>query len=303
MSLIERGADVNTVNKWNESPLTKAAYRGFFDIVKILIENGADVNLKTKNGHTALTLAAYQGHTNIVKVLIENGARINSATNLKDTALTLAAYQGHIDIVKMLIFNGASIGRANKEGNTALALAAKNGHHEIVEMLTPRFYGLSDTNKKAVKGQFAKLTIRKGIVSISDPNFAIYVDGYSLLEWNRKYIELKRFPSTGLGTTSLAKPEICYILLDASHKIRIDVSGKQYINRYTITKSIVAEEYISVSNYYIKKPFSIEFTPQVGHEYELIIWVSSRSISMRLIEKGKNGEKTIAKSVGQLAPW
>ncbi len=73
--LIEKGADVNVVNKYGETALHEASFWGRSDVVKMLIEAGADVNLVNRDGETALYLASRWGHSEIVKILKEAGAK------------------------------------------------------------------------------------------------------------------------------------------------------------------------------------------------------------------------------------
>ena len=72
-NLIEKGADVNAKNKYEQTTLHYAAREGHTEIVEFLIEKGADVNAKDKYGWTPLRLAAENDHTEIVKSLLANG--------------------------------------------------------------------------------------------------------------------------------------------------------------------------------------------------------------------------------------
>src|SRR6516225_5427257 len=54
--LLKKGADVNAKNKFEATPLHRAATN--YEKAKLLIDAGADVKAKTKSGRTVLTLAA-----------------------------------------------------------------------------------------------------------------------------------------------------------------------------------------------------------------------------------------------------
>jgi ankyrin repeat protein len=55
---LELGADVNALNKNNDTALHGAAWRHFADsIVQYLVERGADMNAKNKRGWTPLVIA------------------------------------------------------------------------------------------------------------------------------------------------------------------------------------------------------------------------------------------------------
>ena len=55
--LIEKGADVNAVNDYNETPMHAAAYRGANDIVQYLFDKGAKLDVVAHDGRTPLIVA------------------------------------------------------------------------------------------------------------------------------------------------------------------------------------------------------------------------------------------------------
>lgn len=52
--LLAKGADVDSSNFNNETPLMAAVLEGHFDVVRVLLEHGANVSLKEEHGQTAL---------------------------------------------------------------------------------------------------------------------------------------------------------------------------------------------------------------------------------------------------------
>jgi 2-iminobutanoate/2-iminopropanoate deaminase len=67
--LLEKGADVNSMDEYNRSPLMLAAYNGHSKVVDSLIKAGADIYAKAKFGQTAFGFASEQGHANIVELI------------------------------------------------------------------------------------------------------------------------------------------------------------------------------------------------------------------------------------------
>src|SRR5215470_9854295 len=66
-ALIAKGADVNAVWRYGETPLFFACDRGFAPVVKVLLEHGAEVNVKdTFYGMTPVARAADKDHVDIV---------------------------------------------------------------------------------------------------------------------------------------------------------------------------------------------------------------------------------------------
>ena len=100
--LIEKKADVNAIDRWQNTPLMLAAENGHIEIVELLIDAGADINTQNNRlGINALMMASRNGHIEIVNLLIKNGADIN-IINRGYTALMLASDAGHTEIVELL---------------------------------------------------------------------------------------------------------------------------------------------------------------------------------------------------------
>jgi hypothetical protein len=68
-ALLDRGAEVNYVNKFGKTPLHYAATVGSFTCCRILLERGADVHAKTPEGQTAFHIADEYGFLPIMTQL------------------------------------------------------------------------------------------------------------------------------------------------------------------------------------------------------------------------------------------
>jgi hypothetical protein len=62
--LIERGADVDTLNDEGNTPLHESAYNGYKKIAQVLMRNGADTSVKNHDGYTASQVVVMNRHTN-----------------------------------------------------------------------------------------------------------------------------------------------------------------------------------------------------------------------------------------------
>lgn len=144
--LIEKGANVNIVDKHGNTPLHLVRH---FPIAKILVEKGANVNAINSNGSTPLHLAQ---NFAIAKFLIEKGANPNSTNNEGYTPFHLAL---NISIAELLIEQDVDFKAITKDGKTVL--------HTIAET-----DALGDTKFKNVKW-LIDFFIQKGIdVNVTD---------------------------------------------------------------------------------------------------------------------------------------
>jgi ankyrin repeat protein len=100
-----------------------ASILGHFEIVKYLVEYGADKESKDGSNKTPLHFASEGGHFEIVKYLVENGAGKDAKDGEDKTPLHRAATNGHFDIVKYFVENGANIWSRTTKGETPLDLA------------------------------------------------------------------------------------------------------------------------------------------------------------------------------------
>ena len=95
------------------------------------------VDSKTNNNFTALHLAAYKGHFQIAKLLVQNEkALINALTTTNRTALHIAAANEHLDIVKLLLEKSPKmVNKRTRENLSAIDLATIRGNLPIVQYL------------------------------------------------------------------------------------------------------------------------------------------------------------------------
>jgi len=77
LDLIERGADLNGLDRYGQTALMLAAHAGHRELVEILIARRADLNVTAKFGLSALMLAIVAGHADIARLLAEAGADLS----------------------------------------------------------------------------------------------------------------------------------------------------------------------------------------------------------------------------------
>ena len=92
-------------------PLILAAGRDDLDIVRMLCDKGADVNTGDKYGRTALMLASERGYLEVVRMLCDKGADVDVQDKYGFNALRCAIYRTELEIVKELCTRGAKVAR------------------------------------------------------------------------------------------------------------------------------------------------------------------------------------------------
>jgi len=154
--LLKAGADINTTDPNNISPMVMALINGHYDFAAFLIEQGADVNLADETGRTPL-YAAVDDHTMPESNLPAPREIDNNLTS--------------IDVIRMLLAHGGDVNARLKKqtpyrtkvdrgadtmlntGTTPLLRAAKAGDAEAMQVLL-------------AKGADAKLTTRFGVTPL-----------------------------------------------------------------------------------------------------------------------------------------
>lgn len=89
------------------SVLACAAMLGSTEILRLLLDKGADVNSKDKYGQTPLILAAWQGDVECVRLLLHKRADLTARDRAGKTALMWAQREGHNAVQDVLKGAGA----------------------------------------------------------------------------------------------------------------------------------------------------------------------------------------------------
>ncbi|GCC52565.1 hypothetical protein SanaruYs_28020 [Chryseotalea sanaruensis] len=155
VTLIKKGAHVNSRNKWQMTPLMYA--KGIdINIYQELIEAGAEINAVDELGRNPLYHALYdaqeefkKNNESITSLLLRQGANINTGDSSRgDTLLHVAASKGHVNLISILLNSGHKLNVQDKEGDTPLIKACKMNKIEAVKKLLEHGADLSLVNER-----------------------------------------------------------------------------------------------------------------------------------------------------------
>ena len=140
--LIEQGANVNAKDGTQQTALHYAAAEGTADpaMIELLLENGARVDALDAQGNTPLIRAARRGYPELVGPLIEEGADVDHVNRLGWTALLESVIFGdgtepYAQTVQALVEAGADRRIADVHGVPPRTHAELAGQTEVAAIL------------------------------------------------------------------------------------------------------------------------------------------------------------------------
>lgn len=136
--LLAAGADINSRDGSNQTPLMFAAIRG--------LESAWE--MQTKKEYPVRPGRPKTDWPRIVETLAKAGGDLNLQTKDGITALMAAAARGNFEICRFLVDSGADANLEHTKGMTALALANAAGHQAIAELLRPHTSSCPGIEKK-----------------------------------------------------------------------------------------------------------------------------------------------------------
>lgn len=140
--LVAAGADVNAVDRIDDTPFLYAGAEGRNEILKLILATGrADLASTNRYGGTALIPVAHHGHVETVRILLGAGMDVDHVNRLGWTALLETVILGdggaaHTEILRLLIEAGADVNIADSNGVTALTHARSRGFVAMMDILS-----------------------------------------------------------------------------------------------------------------------------------------------------------------------
>ncbi|CAH1262016.1 ANKEF1 [Branchiostoma lanceolatum] len=128
IKLLEKGADPNIKHElMGTTPLMEAAGAGSAAVVRCILQKGGDVNAVDRKGHHAAHRAATGGFFDVLKVMAAFGANFNQVASDGNTPIHYAARGGHDSSCKFLAQRGCPPKLKNSDGMTPRAIAKEAG--------------------------------------------------------------------------------------------------------------------------------------------------------------------------------
>jgi ankyrin repeat protein len=130
--LLDKGADVDILQKGMNSPLLLAAAGGHETVARLLLERGADISLRNVKGHDAVFMSVLYGHATkglpwLLQLLTHRGVDLNQVDSCGATPLHLCAEKNLARPVRMLVDAGADVNAKHSVSQwSPLQLACKH---------------------------------------------------------------------------------------------------------------------------------------------------------------------------------
>lgn len=148
VTLLQHGAEVNTIDVQHSGVVGHAADRNYVTCVRLLLEAGADPDIAASYGHKVgnpLNVASRNASDPLIlKTLLDFGADVDSAGIDGTTALIHAARKDNANFATLLLEYGANINAVSTAGQTPLTTAVVFNSHNVMQLLLDRWFEYSE---------------------------------------------------------------------------------------------------------------------------------------------------------------
>ena len=137
--LVERGVDINALDKYHCTALHLASLFGKLEIATLLLDHGANPNAENDYGKTPLHLVSrgkYDTQEHVVDIawmLLERGVDLSAPDEDNYTALHTASHFGRLGIARLLLEHSAKISLEDNNAQTSLHLVSRCSYYFHLE--------------------------------------------------------------------------------------------------------------------------------------------------------------------------
>lgn len=128
--LINKGADLNAFNQWNENPCFWAAQNNQLEILKLLLDKGADGLIGNSDLKTPFAMMTDHDNIEGMQILFALGADLNAVDGDGTSPLSLAVENRNLDAIKWLHDQSVDLNASNN-----ILCALKNKDFDIALLL------------------------------------------------------------------------------------------------------------------------------------------------------------------------
>lgn len=155
LQLAITGRSLSIEDNLKVGKMVTASEEDYARVVELLLERGANVNQVNRAGSTAVHLAAKACGSRVMNALLKAGGDVSLPdTNTKDTPLQIAVAFGRTETVRVLLDAGADRNVCDSRGGSLVLLAAIHGNSETLQLLIAE--GMP-VNSVTLKGRMAPL--------------------------------------------------------------------------------------------------------------------------------------------------
>ena len=136
--LLDKNANIEAKLRVNDfRPLTLSVTTNRPQVVSELLARGADPEAKLGSGRTAISEAAFKSYWEIVRILVNAGCRISAQYENGCPPIYFAVEAGELSVLKFLTdrCSQSDINIQDNQGNKSLLTAVSNGKDEMVKTL------------------------------------------------------------------------------------------------------------------------------------------------------------------------
>lgn len=148
--LLGAGSAINAVDRFSDTALSLAAWRGFAPLVDLLLERGATLPADPEQKQQLFTLAIANGLDKLFARMLATGADLSAQDGLGGTLLHSAADGGSERILNALIEKKLDPNRKDRNGWIPLHRAAERGRLPAVALLLKQG---ANVNERTLAGE------------------------------------------------------------------------------------------------------------------------------------------------------